>query len=109
MFPLRSMLRPDKCGLLRWLLNLNLPIFAKFSHSNSIWVAGMGVDELKTVKTKLRACVGLGVEVEVGYMIFLKILLPQLRLTYTVDEAWKTMQDFRSITQHRATPEYPLP
>ena len=36
-------------------------------------------------------------------------LLPHLRDTVTVDEAWKAMQDFRQRTPLRPTPPYPLP
>jgi hypothetical protein len=36
-------------------------------------------------------------------------LLPHLRLTYTVDEAWAAMQAARSTFALRDTPAYPLP
>lgn len=37
------------------------------------------------------------------------ILLPHLKFTYTVDEAWKKMQEKRESIVFRKTPEYPLP
>lgn len=36
-------------------------------------------------------------------------LLPSLRLTYTLDEAWRAMQQARSALPLRDTPAYPLP
>jgi hypothetical protein len=37
------------------------------------------------------------------------LLLPQLRLTFDIDEAWQTMQKVRKSFSPRPTPEYPLP
>ncbi|MBI5927990.1 MAG: DUF1152 domain-containing protein [Chloroflexi bacterium] len=37
------------------------------------------------------------------------ILIPQLRLTFTIDEAWRVMQKIRAGLDFRHTPPYPLP
>lgn len=37
------------------------------------------------------------------------LLLPQLRLTFTIDEAWRVMQKVRGGLDFRKTPQYPLP
>jgi hypothetical protein len=37
------------------------------------------------------------------------LIAPHLRLTYTVDEAWKAMQNARSAINFRPLPDYPLP
>lgn len=37
------------------------------------------------------------------------LLLPNLRLTYSVEDAWKAMQEARKGLKHRPVPEQPLP
>lgn len=37
------------------------------------------------------------------------VLLPQLRLTFTIDEAWRVMQKVRGDLALRKTPPFPLP
>lgn len=37
------------------------------------------------------------------------LLLPQLRLTFTIDEAWRVMQKVRGGLTFRKTPQFPLP
>ena len=37
------------------------------------------------------------------------LLLPHLRLTFTVEDAWLAMQNMRSAVRFRETPAYPLP
>lgn len=36
-------------------------------------------------------------------------LLPKLRLTYTIDDAWNVMKRYRESTEYRPLPEHPLP
>jgi hypothetical protein len=37
------------------------------------------------------------------------LLLPHMRLSFTVEEAWQAMQAMRSSVKYRVTPAYPLP